>query len=210
MSSELVTYEQKLKLIPNTVFTRFGCAGSCYARHTDKCHVKNEVYPEELICEERKAWLISLLPDYKREPSNAEVMLDVAKSLSHMRNMKEYEIMQDFEVRMKQTAKDIEKAERANDTETAKKLKKIYSMLETNFNRAFDRFHLLIKQSQNIEAERMRLDTPKHHIIERRVISPVDVAELIENAKRKSNEVERKPIDAEFKELIDEGRHGDK
>lgn len=81
-----------MRHIPIEAIERLGC-NFCEWRHKKDCPFLNEkgitVFPEEMICDRRKAWIFTLTREYDSVPSFSTWQLDFNKAIAQTRMLKE-------------------------------------------------------------------------------------------------------------------------
>lgn len=167
MKDEIVRED---KHIPREAYDKLGCI-FCEWRHTKDCPFLNKeklitVFPEEKICDRRRAWIYLLSRTYENIPSFSQWQLDFNKALAQTRMLKAMNLEEYFNEEAKHF-------ERMNDAE--------------GVNRSYQKAHKQRIYWETIWKEMCRLDdlqvnreTPKRiEVTKREEIGIMQVGELI-------------------------------
>lgn len=175
VKDELQALSTRLKVVPPSFFVTFGCL-HCEWRSTDKCPMFDDdtlqmTIPKESICDKRKVWVLSLIPDYDKTPTLAQVQLDFNKRLGTTRMLQEYNILLKLEAIVEQMVQ---------DQEDDKKI----AMMQNRVERERFKWSQLWKHLVHYEDQQVNRETTKKiDITQQRVIRPSDVALLMKKAK---------------------------
>lgn len=95
--NDLILLGKKSHLIPFSILRRLGCL-HCEWRDSSRCPVKKgHSYPSSHICDFRKFWILSLIPNYVTVPSVSQFQRDFNLALIQIRSLKEYRAIDECE-----------------------------------------------------------------------------------------------------------------
>lgn len=169
--------KSKLDLLPSEVFNLYGCT-HCEWRGCVMCpeyvpptESSDGVYISQMnengICDMRIHWLLTLVPNYKSQPSLPRFQMDFAKSLGMVRMRKEFNRLELLEAKMA-------------SLEGTEEHRELYSRARDYRNEWFKLFRTLC----SFEDSQLTRDTPKNINVNSTTLKPSDVFVLIQNAQK--------------------------
>lgn len=175
-----------MKYIPNEAIERLGC-NFCEWRHRRDCpnldSVKQiTVFPVEMICEKRKAWIFSLTREYEEQPSFSMWQLDFNKAIAQIRMLKEIWLEEYL-------SEELEAKEKEGKTE--EELVNLKRKIKT----ARDNWTGFWKEITRLEDLQVNRETPKMFKTEVRQVKDMNLEDLGRLINRATKLVEAKEVE---------------